>query len=157
MVHRCNFGKGIMLPFTLQIHIISRFTHNYYAEQMKKIGLTMGQFSFVTYLCGHPGVSQERLSEALHITKSATAKIIQQMEENDLARREQDTEDRRANKVFPTDKAMNLIPEIEPIVDRCHKEITKDLTPIEYDLLNALLEKVKDRVMESYSKKADLS
>lgn len=146
-----------MLPLTLQIHIISRFTHNYYAEEMKKIGISMGQFPFVTYLCGHPGVSQERLSEALHITKSATAKILQQMEESGLVSRTQDPADKRANKVFPTEKAMNLIPEIERIVDRCHKEITKDLTPIEYDLLNALLEKVKDRVMASYSDKSRLS
>lgn len=134
-----------MKRLTLDIYIISRCTHNYYARELKRLHLTMGQFPFLMAIAENDGISQEKLSLELMISKSTTATIVQQLLNAGLITREVDESDRRNFRLHAAEKALALIPEIEEIIDRCHRTITADLTGIECDILVNLLQKVRNR------------
>ena len=134
-----------MRDLTLNLYIISRCTHNYYARELKKLGVTMGQFPFIMGIVEHDGISQEKLSAQIRISKSTTAVIVQQLLEAGLVTREIDIGDRRNFCLHATPKTLALIPEIEKIIDRCHRKITADLTEIERDLFDRLTDKVRLR------------
>lgn len=134
-----------MKKLTLDIYTISRCTHNYYARELKKLQITMGQFPFIMGIAENDGISQEKLSAEIMISKSTTATIVQQLLNAGLITREVDESDRRNFKLHATTKALALIPKIEEIIDRCHLTMTADLTRIERDILVNLLQKVRGR------------
>ncbi len=142
-----------MKELTLDIYIISRCTHNYYARELKKIGLTMGQFPFLMAVFQHDGISQEKLSARLMISKSTTAVIIQQLLNMELVSREVDSIDRRNYNLHITDKGLALIPLIEKTVERCHQIITDGLSSTEIRRLTDLNRKVRNNAEASLREK----
>ena len=114
---------------TFNIYVISRCTHNYYARELRKIGITMGQFPFLMKITEQDGISQEQLSQKLRISKSTTAVIVRQLLAARLVVREIDPRDRRNYRLHAAEKAFALIPEIESIIERCHKIICSEIPP----------------------------
>ncbi len=140
-----------MRELTLNIYKIGRYTQNYYAQELKKLGVTMGQFPFIMGIAENDGISQEKLSGNIMISKSTTALIVRQLLDAGLITREIDEHDRRNFKLHATAKALELVPKIEAVIERCHQVITGDLTPIEREIFAALLEKVRIRTELSLS------
>ncbi|MDD4816796.1 MAG: MarR family transcriptional regulator [Victivallaceae bacterium] len=134
-----------MTELTLDIYEISRCTHNYYARELRKIGVTMGQFPFIMRIAENDGISQERLSALLMISKSTTAMIVRQLLELGHVSREVDEKDRRNFRLHATASGLALIPRIGGIIERCHEKITADLSDIERDVLVRLLRRVRLR------------
>lgn len=131
-----------MKDLTLTIYMITRNTQNYYARELKKLGISMGQFPFIMKIAENDGISQERLSEKLSISKSNTTLIIKQLMENGLIEREVNVDDRRNFKLHVTAKGAELIPEIQKVIDACHNKITAKLSAEEKNLLLQMLDKV---------------
>ena len=140
-----NMEDGLMKELTLRLYTISRFTHSYYARELKKLNLSMGQFPFLMGIATHDGISQEMLSAKLRIGKSTTATIIRQLLDAGLITREVDENDRRSFKLHATPAACELVPLINDIIDRCHNLITADLTDVERIIFASLTEKVCNR------------
>lgn len=140
-----------MRELTLNIYKIGRYTQNYYAQELKTLGVTMGQFPFIMGIAENDGISQEKLSGNIMISKSTTALIVRQLLDAGLITREIDEQDRRNFKLHATAKALELVPKIEAVIERCHQVITADLTPIEREIFAALLEKVRIRTELSLS------
>ncbi len=140
-----------MRELTLNIYKIGRYTQNYYAQELKKLGVTMGQFPFIMGIAENDGISQEKLSGNIMISKSTTALIVRQLLDAGLITREIDEQDRRNFKLHATAKALELVPKIEAVIARCHQVITADLTPIEREIFAALLGKVRIRTELSLS------
>ena len=134
-----------MNDLTLDIYIISRYTHSYYAREFKKLNISMGQFSFILGVALNDGISQEKLSAELMIGKSTTATIVKQLLDGGFLLREPDAADGRLYHLHCTEKALRLVPEIQATVNACHDKLTVDLTPIERQVLCGLLEKVRAR------------
>ena len=134
-----------MKKLTLDIYTISRCTHNYYARELRKLHITMGQFPFIMGIAENDGISQEKLSSEIMISKSTTAVIVQQLLNAGLITREVDELDRRNFKLHATQKALRLIPRIEEIIARCHDAMTEGLTDIERDILVNLVRKLRYR------------
>lgn len=130
---------------TFDIYKISRYTHNFYARELKKLHLTMGQFPFLMEISENDGISQEKLSDLIMISKSTTAVIVQQLMSAGLITRETDEHDRRNFRLHITKEAMVLIPKIREVIHCCHEKITEDLTEIESQILISLLQKVRNR------------
>lgn len=131
-----------MKDFTLTIYMISRNTHSYYARKLKKLGITMGQFPFVMKIAENDGISQEKLSGKLAISKSNTALIIKQLLDLKLIEREVDANDRRNFKLHITERGKSLLPEIQKVIDQCHENLLNTLSAAEKKTLLSMLEKV---------------
>ena len=76
----------------------------YIGKQLSDIGVGSGQFMFLLELYRKDGRSQEELSEILSIDKGTTARAIKKLEGDGFLYRERDENDKRAYKIYLTDK-----------------------------------------------------
>ncbi|MFV0342972.1 MAG: MarR family winged helix-turn-helix transcriptional regulator [Anaerocolumna sp.] len=124
------------------VSILYRKNQVYLNIALKKLNLTASELPILTYLFKHHGVSQEELSAYLAIDKAATARIVQSLMEKGFLMKEKDLQDRRANKLFLTDLAIN---EKEKIYDRLYQwnsYLTEGIDPEAVDTMLSVLEKM---------------
>ena len=78
------------------------------SKEISTFGIGQGQLMFLTQLYKQDGISQEELTEILRIDKGTTARAIKKLEEENLVTRIKDEQDRRAYKVYLTEKAKSI-------------------------------------------------
>ncbi|EPZ62268.1 marR family protein [[Clostridium] sordellii ATCC 9714] len=88
-----------------QIHRKGRI---YISKELNDLGIGSGQVMFLLELYRGDGKSQEDLAEALHIDKGTTARAIKKLEEAGFVSRVKDEIDKRANKVYLTNKGKEV-------------------------------------------------
>lgn len=87
----------------------AQMTRNF-DRRTRKIGLTRSQWRVISPLMKQQGITQTALAEIVEIEKAPLGRTLDKLEETGWIRREHDPSDRRARRVFLTDK-------IEPHVD----------------------------------------
>ncbi len=92
-------------------------------------GLPGWQVSYVLQICREPGLSQDELAARLYVNKSSVTRQVAQMEQNGLLTREKDAEDRRVRRLYPTEKALALYPEVMAYLEDWNEALTGDLLP----------------------------
>ena len=92
--------------------ILARCTDMYRDERFRPLGLNSRQSVLLLQVCRNSGVKQDALSKAIFIDKSNITRQMAALEEAGLVTRCPDEEDRRQVRVFPTEKALVLLPEI---------------------------------------------
>ena len=125
------------------ITISARKSQVYYANRLEELGISTGQYMYLVSLCENEGISQEQLGEIVGINKSTTAKVIGQLEAQGHVRREQDLEDKRGYKLYPTQKAKDVYPLVIKILDQWNEYLADGLTKEEQSTLFALLSRVE--------------
>lgn len=98
---------------------------------------------YLLEICDLPGLSQERLSRRLLVDKSTVARQCAILEDARLIRREPSPEDKRILQVFPTERALELLPRLAEAWDSWEELLTQDLTEEEKKMAANLLAKMK--------------
>ena len=112
------------------------------SKRMEEYNIGQGQFMFLMELYIEDGKNQEDLSKIIKIDKGTTARAIKQLEEEGYVRREKDNLDKRANKVFLTEKGMDIKEDIYKILSQWESIISQSLEKEERILMINLLKKV---------------
>lgn len=129
------------------VSVINRYCHSYIAKNLKAYNLGCGQHAFLLTLYDNNGISQDMLSELLNIDKGTTAKAVKKLEEEGYITREVDSDDRRAYKLYTTEKALELIPHIIKVLDNCNQALSINFTEEEKDLALRLLRKMSENAV----------
>ncbi|MBI9013152.1 MAG: MarR family transcriptional regulator [Clostridiales bacterium] len=87
------------------LSIVMRNTHKHINHQMDDLKIGRGQHQYLLTLYHHNGVSQEELSKMLGIDKGTTARAVKKLVDNGYISREVDENDKRAFKLYVTEKA----------------------------------------------------
>jgi DNA-binding MarR family transcriptional regulator len=124
-------------PAAKLISILYRQSQIYLSHELKDFNITSSQYSFLLALYKQDGISQESLSEQLCIDKSATKRAVDLLVSNGYVNREKNPEDKRAYRLFLTEKA-HLVK--EPIFEALHKWNAAISRGIEKPQLDVLLE-----------------
>lgn len=115
---------------------------SFISKQLNELGIGSGQVMFLLELYRQDGRSQEELSEVLHIDKGTTARAIKKLEEEGFLTRIKDEMDKRAYKVFLTQKSKDLKQNIFDVMLNWEDSITSKLTNEEADMMIMLLDKI---------------
>lgn len=134
----CETAKNL----TRNLYVIDRSTHRYYVRELRKLGLTLGQFPFLVGIAENDGISQEKLSAYVGISKSTTALMIRQLVEKGFVSREIDLYDKRNFCLHLTEEGKSLLPRVDTVINCCHSWITAPLSAAEKKLFESLVEKV---------------
>lgn len=126
--------------------ILHRQSDVFLSRKLADFGLNATQFAYLMCLCEHPGSSQEQLSSLMRIDKGSVSKSIHQLVDLGYITYTVSETDKRQYKLFPSDKTLALHPAFLELVLEYEGFITKDLTPIETDILRNLLEKLTDNI-----------
>ena len=132
-----------MARITRWISISERCAMLYRMQAFKDIDLLPSQHTYIYYLCNHSdGINQDMLAKKVYVNKSNVARNIKALEEAGYVRRVINEDDKRAYKVYPTDKAFIVLPLIKEAMGKFNEVLTEGLTENEKEMLETLLKKV---------------
>ena len=103
-------------------------------------GLTVAQFDVLATLGVRDGITQQELSELMLVTKGNVTGLIDRTEAVGWVERRPDPQDRRANRLFLTDRGRRLLAETMPDSQALIREIFGRLEPGQLQTLHDLLE-----------------
>ena len=131
---------------------ISRCGVQYRSDNLAQFGLKSIHASYLTEIAANPGISQDKLARIICINKSNVARQVAVLEEDGFVRRIPSAADKRVMELYPTEKTLEILPQISQMLACWEECITSDLTEEEKELISALLSKMSaraSRYMES--------
>lgn len=87
---------------------VARAAQRYANLKLKKTDLGPSEYECLHYIRKNGGINQEKLRSMLNIDKSAITRMVINLERKGYIYREQDEIDKRAKKLFATDKVFEL-------------------------------------------------
>lgn len=103
---------------------------------------------YIIKICDNPGLSQENIVNELHIDRGAVARAVKQLESDGYIIRTNAPGDKRQYSIYPTARAQETCQRIRNIVADCENFLSQDLTEVERELFNILLNKIMRRAMQ---------
>lgn len=94
-----------LLTVARNVGIFNRQTQAYITEAFRNVNISFSECIILMNVYDNEGITQEALSSLLYIDKAATARAIKSLEKKGFMIREMKQEDRRAKKLYLTDKA----------------------------------------------------
>lgn len=131
------------------ISIAARFSRIHFARCFEPLGLSGGQHIFLLCIHEHPGLTQDQLAEQLSMNKSTVARVVPQLMQGGLIRRESSSQDKRIWHLYATPKAEELIPQIRQILKEWDCALTKGLTQEETSEVETLLIRLTQNAMDA--------
>ena len=128
----------------LNIRIASVLMYNIFENICVEFNITAPQYNVLRILLGAFPGGYPRCDIAARMIEKASdiTRIIDRLEKHGLVFRDRTGNDRRMSITKITNKGIKLMKDLEPLVDKTHKELTKDLSEEECRKLSDLLEKL---------------
>lgn len=137
-----------MSQLTYNITDIARCAAQYRTQELAPLGLKACHGSYLAVICENPGITQDQLARRIFINKSNVARQLAILEEDGFVRRAPSPEDKRAMQVYPTEKALKVLPRVRQVLMGWEQLLTLDLSGEEKDLLGKMLCKMKVRAAD---------
>ena len=102
---------------------------------------------YIFQVCKNPGISQDQLSKLICVNKSNVTRQLSVLEQNGFVTRQPDPRDRRVLQVFPTEKALQLFPQVRSIMREWNHLLLEDFTEEEQKSLLSMLERITEKAM----------
>lgn len=118
--------------------------HRRFAERLAPLDLHPRHFGMLSQLAVNEGQSQQAMSTALGIHRSAVVALVDDLEQRGLAERRRDPVDRRAYTLYLTPAGRELLAELEHAADEDEAELLTALDESQRAQLIALLQRVAE-------------
>ena len=118
--------------------------HQRFAERLARLDLHPRHFGLLSHLAASEGQSQQALSVALGIHRSAVVALVDDLEHRALAERRRDPLDRRAYTLYLTPPGRAVLGELERIAEEHEAELLTALDASERSQLISLLRRVAE-------------
>ena len=133
-------------------------------ETLKPYDLTRLKWLAIGILADDEGLTQVGLAERLELKSAATGKLVDRLVARGLVERRADPMDRRAYRLFATDKAEYLLKDLEPLGDSIRESVLQGLNDEDIHGLTKTLQKIKTNLtstvaggMTSFAATSDMS
>ena len=133
-------GPGFLL--TDAAHLLRKLID----RRLQPLGLSRAQWSVLAILSNREGLSQSQISDELEIEKPTTGRLIDQVERSGWIERRPIPGDRRLWGIHLTDRARQLIAEVESIVLNTRAEMLRGLSAEQQQTLSEMLQAVKSNL-----------
>ena len=129
-------------PIGKYISQIYRKGNSFISKEISKFGIGSWKKMFLLELYKNDGISQEELSEILNIDKATTCRAIKKLEKEELLIKVKDENDKRAYKLYLTEKSKSIEDNIKNALNEWEKHISKELSQEEVNILINMLKKI---------------
>jgi len=135
------------------ISVLYRYNQRFFSQKLAEhsLPLEVGQIPTLMQVYKHPGITQEGISANAGIDKGTVAHVLKQLEKAGMVDRQTDTEDRRINHIFATDKGLECKEHIFQIIHELHQVLYQDFQEAEIQVAMSILERMKTN-MKDYMK-----
>ena len=124
---------------------IVRCGMQYRNERLAPFGLKSSHASYLLEICRSPGISQDTLAKRICFNKSNIARQIAVLEEGGFVRRKPGAEDKRVMELYPTEKTLELMPQIRQVLRSWRSYLMEGLSEEEIAVLDKALTSMRSR------------
>lgn len=121
------------------LNALGRCTAFYRAAALQDSDVNPGDMPYLFHVCRHPGLTQDALGRALYVNKTAVTRHVTHLEECGFLTRVPCSEDKRALLLHPTQKALDVLPQLREINAAWHAVLTDGFTEEEATQFISLL------------------
>ncbi len=132
-----------------ELEAVHRLTADFYAGIAETYGLKFFHIRYLTEICEAPGRQQDSFVRRGNLNKSSIARHFSFLEENGFIQRRPMESDRRALQVFPTEKALHIMPVIQRAMEQWERTLLCGVSEAENRALAEILAKIT-RNAEAY-------
>lgn len=119
---------------TRMITLLARKSQGCIGEVISPYNLTIAEQPFFMAIQKHSGITQEELTSLVGVDKAATARAVKSLEQKGFLTRQQDKKDKRQNRIYPTEKTLELGPEVKKQLLQLNDRITEGIAPQEAEI-----------------------
>ena len=124
---------------------ITRAGAEYKTTNLAPYGLKGCHASYLAEICACPGISQDKLAQKICINKSNVARQAAILEDDGFILRKPSQADKRVMELYPTEKALTLMPEITEILNKWEDFLLADLSEEEVEHVHFILQRMRDK------------
>jgi DNA-binding MarR family transcriptional regulator len=132
------------IPFGAVISITSRGRFIFLNDRLRPLGLSAGQFPVLMLLYKEQNIMQETLVRHYHLDKGTIARAVRKLEDAGYIRRIVDPDNRRAVRIFLTEKGERVAPVLQEINREWEEQVCTGLSRDEKETLNSLMRTVAE-------------
>ena len=134
------------MPYIVKtMNEIVRCGMQYRNEKLAPVGLKSSHASYLLEICRSPGISQDTLAKRICFNKSNIARQIAVLEEGGFVRRKPGAEDKRVMELYPTEKTLELMPQIRQVLRSWRSYLMEGLSEEEIAVLDKALTSMRSR------------
>lgn len=130
-----------------KMNVISRCEAIYRTQQLTG-ELTGIYHSYILIICRKPGMTQDWLARYLCVNKSSVTRHLSHLEKEGYIERKVCPQDKRELLVYPTQKMLDIHPEVVRITRKWNALVAEDITEEEMELFHDILERLLDKSQE---------
>jgi MarR family transcriptional regulator for hemolysin len=101
---------------------VSHLLRRSFNRRVQDLGLTQAQWRAIAYLARNPGMNQAALAESLEVQPITLARLVDRMQAAGWVERQTDPEDRRAVRLYLTEKSQPVLAEMHERASRMLEE-----------------------------------
>ena len=137
-----------MTKFMKMLNNISRSQSIYRHNKIKAEDLQSSHYAYVLAICRDQGRSQEEIAQDLCVNKSTVARNLNYLEEKGYILRKSLPSDKRQFSVYPTEKMLNVLPEIKAVSTEWMTLLSEGIPEGELDIFNSVLLRMQTKARE---------
>ena len=137
-----------MTKFMKMLNNISRSQAIYRHNKIKAEDLQSSHYAYVLAICRDQGRSQEEIAQDLCVNKSTVARNLNYLEEKGYILRKSLPSDKRQFSVYPTEKMLNVLPEIKAVSTEWMTLLSEGIPEVELDIFNSVLLRMQTKARE---------
>lgn len=122
---------------------VSRLMRRAFDAHVRDIGVTRPQWMVLTLLEAHAGNNQGALAELLDVEPITLGRMLDRLQEAGLVERRADPADRRAWRIFLTEKGDRMIDKLRPPAAETLSQALEGISQAECDHLMEILKRVR--------------
>jgi DNA-binding MarR family transcriptional regulator len=135
-------ARGLSRRVGFLLAQLGTHAHRQFAERLARLDLHPRHFGMLGHLAASEGQSQQALSIALGIHRSAVVALVDDLEQRGLAERRRDPTDRRAYTLYLTPAGHDVLADLERVAEEHEAELLTALDATERSQLISLLQQV---------------
>jgi DNA-binding MarR family transcriptional regulator len=123
-----------------------RAMRRYFDRRASALGVTTAQWRVIAHVAHAPGLKQVELAERLDVEPITAGRIVDRLEEAGLVERQPDPADRRAWRLFLTEKAKPISDKLRALAEDLADEAYAGFAPEQIETIRNQLAKVRENV-----------
>ena len=132
-----------MTEILREIGMIARALDSISNIEFKEYELTKGQYLYLVRICENPGIIQEKVAEMIKVDRTTASRAIKKLESNGLIEKQDDEQNKKIKKLFPTEKGRNIYPFIKREHDHSNEVALKGFSEKEKEDIYNLLQRIR--------------
>jgi DNA-binding MarR family transcriptional regulator len=141
-------SENLDRSFGFLLHDIARLLRKRYEQRARPFGLTRAQWQILAHLQRHEGINQSGLAEIIEIEPVTVGRLVDRMAAAGWVERRADPGDRRAHRLFLTERARPMLERCRTLAEDLRGEAFSGLSDGERETLTALLVHIRSNLSD---------